>query len=201
MIALLLAVVLPSFAPCAEASEGRQQSADERDTETRKTLETIKVDIQLDEASLADAVDFIREISGLAFHFDPVGAPAPKDLKFSMKARDAVLGSALRDALRVNEMDYVVLDGLVIITSIKGRDAIEAGPKSDELRKDKELWRQLSARATIAGGTTLAEAVKKLATESGLKFKADALTQEELGEKVQGDLPELTTISNLRMIA
>ena len=188
MVALLIACVL-------------QQTADDRDAETRKKLETVKIDVSLSDSSVEDAIDFIRELTGLPFHFDPVGAPSPKEQTFSIDAKDALLGSALRDSLRVCDLDYVVLDGLIFVTSIKGREAIEAGPKSDDFKKDKELWRQLSARTTLAGGTTIAEAAKKLAAESGLKFKTESLTQEELGEKIQGDLPELTTISSLRMIA
>ncbi len=174
------------------------QDVDPNDA-VRTKLET-KLTISLKETAITDAFEFIKEFLEINFRYDVSAVKNPKELKVSIDGSDCTAGEAIREALLVHELDCLVFDGAVLVTSKKGRAALEGGPKDADLKKDKELWKKLAKEAGPSKDSTLAEVLARLAEISGLAIKSDALDKTVLAEKVGVESPSTTVLGALRYL-
>jgi hypothetical protein len=175
-----------------------QDAFEKKDAEATKKLETARLSMTMSDCTIEDAVAFIHDFMGLALFVDPVGVPKPKEMKIDLEAKKAPIGTVLRDALTVHELDWTVLDGVVVVTSKKGREVLEKG--LGDVKKDKELWAKLRGPMKLEDEMTLADALKKTGELSGLTMKTGALKKELLEEKVASS-PELSVLGCLRLLA
>ncbi len=175
-----------------------QDPFEKADAETTKTLETARLSMTMSDSTIEDAVGFLRDFSRLPIYVDPVGVPKPSELTINLEAKKAALGVVLRDALAVHELDWTVLDGVVIVTSKKGKEVLEKGV--GDIKKDKELWAKVRGAMKLEDETTLADAFKKAGELSGLAMKTASLKKDVLEEKVAAT-PELSVLGCLRLLA
>jgi hypothetical protein len=172
---------------------------EDADEAVRRKLAT-KIAISMRETAIPDAFEFVREFLDITFRYDAAAGEYPKELKVSIDGSDCTAGEAIREALLVHELDYTVFEGAVLVTSKKGRVALEGAPKDADLKKDKELWKKLAKEAGPSKEATLAEVLAKLAEISGLAIKSDALDKAALKEKIGVEPPSRTVLGALRYL-
>lgn len=175
-----------------------QDPFEKADAATTKTMETARLSMGMSDSTIEDAVGFIRDFVKVPIFIDPVGVPKPAELTINLEAKKAAVGTILRDALTVHELDWLILDGVVIVTSRKGKEVLEKGV--GDVKKNKELWAKVRGPMKIDDDTTLAAALKKAGELSGLTMKTDGLKKELLEEKAAAS-PELSVLGCLRLLA
>lgn len=203
-LALVAAVSLVSFAPCAFAQEKKDDARKEEpkkdetkkdeakksepasdDAAVTKKLEAQQVNLNFDGTPLADALDTLQELTSINLVVSPAAkAKADKDqAKVTMKAKDLALKSALALTLASAELHSEVFHGVVFVMT-----------KAESEKKDRpvvklegELKKKLEAQKVTFNfsDTPLSEVAQFLGDLTGLKFE----TSEKIdGEKVSVDL-------------
>jgi hypothetical protein len=123
-------------------------AADDEDTPkaaaTRKKLQT-KVTLKFKETSLTDAVDEIKEASGVSFVLDTKGGVS-RNLKVTLDVKDVTLAEALDKMFEKNGLGYIVVsdksknaayDGSILIKQGKERGSPITDKEKDKEKKDK----------------------------------------------------------------
>ncbi len=104
-----------------------EESISIEDSQIIDKLKSIKITIDMTDASLAAIIDYIREISGLNIVIDTQAIPDPGQVTIPpFKVSDVVLEGALRLLLQPLDKAHVVTGGVVSITST---DAIKSQVK------------------------------------------------------------------------
>jgi len=110
-----------------------------------------KFDWSADEWPLTGYISVIQSscCEGLQFFIDPIAAPEPDNLRFTVKATPGVtVGEALTRDLKTKGLRLAIWEGIVLITTDKGKDDFE-----------KPDWSGLSAKA-LEGRRELSEKLK-----------------------------------------
>ncbi len=83
--------------------------------ETVRKLESMKVTVDFQEATLADAVAYLRDVTGLNFVLHPRALEAAGDAPVRLKVRDLSVRSVLRLMLRGRDLAAGYRDGAIVI--------------------------------------------------------------------------------------
>lgn len=107
--AALLAVAAPAWA--------QAKPQDPRKSEVVAKLNSLRVSLDFKDAPIEDAVNVLRDMTGINFHLDPElhTKLAPEQLKVTFKVNDLLLKSALKLMLSSRDMGAVYRDGVIVL--------------------------------------------------------------------------------------
>src|SRR5579871_1077603 len=123
-VAASLVLVAPAF---AQEKKDDAPKTDPND-EVKKKLESQKVTCNFNSCPFGDALDFVRDFSGLNI-FVCASVKDPKAV--TLKVKDATLKDALGQMLKGAGLDYKIRDGVLRITTKE--DAKKEDPKRQPL--------------------------------------------------------------------
>jgi hypothetical protein len=107
----LVAMAAAAFAPFGDA-QGRGDSSRE---EVVRRLETMKVSVDFRDVSLAEALDYLREVTGLNLILLPRATEQGGDAKIRLKARDLSVKSTLKLLLASKGLTVTYRDGALVV--------------------------------------------------------------------------------------
>jgi type II secretory pathway component GspD/PulD (secretin) len=114
-------------------------SADDEDTPkaaaTRKKLQT-KVTLKFKETSLSDAVDEIKDMTGVSFILDTKGGVS-RNQKLNLDVKDVTLAEALDKMFEKNGLGYIVVSDKAKNAAYDGAILIKMGKERGSPIKDK----------------------------------------------------------------
>ena len=170
-----------------------QDSIDDREKNTLLQLEKTKLSFSLSDLSLKDASAVVCKLTGLEIAIDEA---VEDETRHTMDVTDKPLAQVLDELCAPAKLAWLQLDGQILITTKKGREALTGGPRTEDLKKDKVLWDKLRAKASIAAESKLGDALKMLGDAAGVKIACTAAPDQKLAAT-----PELSVLGCLRLVA
>ncbi|MGE0435203.1 MAG: hypothetical protein AB7K09_00725 [Planctomycetota bacterium] len=114
MVAMVGSLLLPTATVVAQDPGGQEERAHEM---IKNQLDSKKLDMDFDETSLEDVLEYIKQRSGINIVLDPKVADDVAEEPISLTLKNISLGSALRIILDFVEMTYTFRHGVLWITS------------------------------------------------------------------------------------
>ncbi len=90
-------------------------AGDEGRVDALRKLETMRVSVDFQDVKLSEAVDYLRDVTGLNFVVDPKAAEAGREAKVRLKAKDLTVKSALKLMLGGRGLAATWREGAVVI--------------------------------------------------------------------------------------
>lgn len=109
MGAVLVALAAAGVDAPLDAARGEQE-----ETPVRK-LESMKVSVDFNDVKLEEAVNYLRDFTGLNFVIDPRAAEKNGDARVSLKLRDVSVRSVLKLMLQPRELSATWKDGAIVV--------------------------------------------------------------------------------------
>lgn len=104
-------MTLAAALACLAASA--QDDADPKKRDAVNKLAAMRISVDFKEIPLSDAMDFLRDASGINFHVDPKATE--KDEKITLKVKDLPLKSVIKLMLTPRDLTGVYRDGVIVI--------------------------------------------------------------------------------------
>jgi len=190
--------------------KGHVESPEEQ--RIKATLETRRVTINFQNTSFEDALQFLREITGLNYYVAPTAADALTDLKITLRLKDITLKNALElilgqgkdlvyrvksDAIEINTKDAVKEDLFLRFYEVSDITATLPDNKAPELA--------LTPSGNKGAGGQGAGAILNLGSDEGNKVgtqiepdKLKELIEQKLGSDTGGSVEYLSGVMMVR---
>jgi len=196
ILALPSAAFAQEIEPWDEANKARMEDLNSRD-----------VALFVSDETLRGFVSFLR-LGGTPLWIDPRGIPDAGRLTFSAETAgepDTTLAKVIATLVEKMGLDWVLHEGIVVVTSRRGKKAFESGrlggPSSDELRNQGETFEKLKSEVILDSGDALEEVLERVSEETGLIVNTEALSGEMLASRFDVPEVEITALSCLRLLS